>query len=100
VNGGELLLAALATCACNDLFREAAKRGIELGDVEIAVQADFPAEGSPAQDVVYHVTLSGMAEEDVLRELVRSTDMVTEIQNTVRSPVPVRLGEINVVPGH
>jgi organic hydroperoxide reductase OsmC/OhrA len=26
VNGGELLFAALATCVCNDLYREAAKR--------------------------------------------------------------------------
>lgn len=25
VNGGELLFAALATCFCNDLYREAAK---------------------------------------------------------------------------
>jgi hypothetical protein len=30
VNGGELLFAALATCFCNDLYREAAKRGIEF----------------------------------------------------------------------
>jgi organic hydroperoxide reductase OsmC/OhrA len=26
-NGGELLFLALATCYCNDIYREAAKRG-------------------------------------------------------------------------
>ena len=35
VNGGELLCAALATCYCNDLYREAAKRGITLRGVEV-----------------------------------------------------------------
>jgi organic hydroperoxide reductase OsmC/OhrA len=33
VNGGELLFAALATCFCNDLYREAAKRSIEVQDM-------------------------------------------------------------------
>lgn len=30
VNGGELLFLALATCYCNDIYREAAKRGIAV----------------------------------------------------------------------
>jgi organic hydroperoxide reductase OsmC/OhrA len=29
-SGGELLCLALATCYCNDLYREAAKRSIEV----------------------------------------------------------------------
>ena len=29
VNGGELLFLALATCYCNDIYREAKKRGIK-----------------------------------------------------------------------
>jgi organic hydroperoxide reductase OsmC/OhrA len=29
-NGGELLFLALATCYCNDIYREAAKRGYKL----------------------------------------------------------------------
>ena len=28
VNGGELLCLALATCYCNDIYREGARRGI------------------------------------------------------------------------
>lgn len=30
LNGGELLCLALATCYCNDLYREAGRRGITL----------------------------------------------------------------------
>ena len=37
-NGGELLFLALATCYCNDIYREAAKRGIEVVGVEVEVQ--------------------------------------------------------------
>jgi organic hydroperoxide reductase OsmC/OhrA len=32
-NGGELLLLALATCYCNDIYREAAKRGMTVEGV-------------------------------------------------------------------
>lgn len=32
VNGGELLMAALATCYCNDLYREADRIGIEIAE--------------------------------------------------------------------
>ena len=37
VNGGELFL-ALATCYCNDLYREAKKRGIEVETVQVGIQ--------------------------------------------------------------
>src|ERR1700680_2550084 len=35
VNGGELLFLALATCYCNDLYREAAKARIAIENVEV-----------------------------------------------------------------
>lgn len=38
VNGGELLFLALATCYCNDIYREAAKRNIRLERVEVNVE--------------------------------------------------------------
>ena len=46
-NGGELLFLALATCYCNDIYREAAKRGIEVERVEVDVDGQFGAEGEP-----------------------------------------------------
>ena len=52
-NGGEILLLALATCYCNDIYREAEARGIEVEQVEIEVDADFPAPSEPAANVRY-----------------------------------------------
>src|SRR5574341_2262558 len=52
-NGGELLFLALATCYCNDIYREATKCGIEVVGIEVEVQGDFGAKGEPAQNVTY-----------------------------------------------
>ena len=46
INGGELLLLALATCYCNDLFREAGKRGLPLDSVEVEVDGDLVGKAS------------------------------------------------------
>lgn len=58
VNGGELLFLALATCYCNDIYREAAKRGIVVEQVEVTVEGDFPAEGAAATNVTYHAKVA------------------------------------------
>ncbi len=52
-NGGELLFLALASCYCNDIYREAAKRNIKVERVEVTVEGDFGAEGEPARNVTY-----------------------------------------------
>jgi organic hydroperoxide reductase OsmC/OhrA len=41
VNGGELLMLALATCYCNDIYREAARLGVHVDSVEVEAQSDF-----------------------------------------------------------
>jgi uncharacterized OsmC-like protein len=38
-NGGELLLLAIGGCYCNDIFREAAKRGMPIKSVHVDVEA-------------------------------------------------------------
>jgi organic hydroperoxide reductase OsmC/OhrA len=48
VNGGRLLFLALATCYCNDVYWEAAKRGLKVERVEVTVEGEFGAEGEPA----------------------------------------------------
>ncbi len=47
VNGGELLFLSLATCFCNDIYREADKRQMEIKSVEVIVSGEFGAEGIP-----------------------------------------------------
>src|SRR5512135_1380442 len=74
VSGGELLLAALATCYCNDLYREARKMGIEVAGVEVECSAEFPAEGAPASEVTYSARIRSNAPEDRIRELAEQAD--------------------------
>lgn len=90
INGGELLFAALATCFCNDLYREAAKRGIEIQGVEVEVSGTFGNPGEPARDVVYRAHVQADAPQTVIDDLIRATDSLTEIQNTLRSGCAVR----------
>ena len=91
VNGGELLLLALATCYCNDLYREAAKRKLVITHVEVEAAGEFSAEGAAGHDFTYRVEVKGTATDAELDELVRHTDTVAEIQNTLRQGVAVQL---------
>jgi len=95
-NGGELLFLALATCYCNDLYREAAKRNIEVEKVEVEVSGDFGAEGEGAKNVTYSAKVHAKGTEEEIRALMEYTDTVTEIQNTLRAGVHVKLNEIEI----
>jgi uncharacterized OsmC-like protein len=90
VSGGELLFLALATCYCNDLYREAAKRRIAINSVEVEVDGDFEAEGKPASNIAYRARVNANADENMIRELLLHTDTVVEIQNTLRFGTPVK----------
>jgi len=96
-NGGELLFLALASCYCNDIYREAVKRNIKVERVEVEVDGDFGAEGEPAKNVTYHAKVSAQAGEEEIREMMKFTDTVVEIQNTLRIETPVVLTEIEAV---
>lgn len=96
-NGGELLFLALATCYCNDLYREAAKRNIPVEKVEVEVNGDFGAEGEGASNVTYKAKVHAKGTEEEIRALMQHTDTVAEIQNTLRSGVLVKLSEVEVV---
>lgn len=96
-NGGELLFLALATCYCNDIYREAAKRGLQVEQVEVEVAGEFGAEGEPAKNVTYHAKVTAHASEAEIRELMSATDRVAEIQNTLRGGTPVTLDALEVV---
>ena len=96
-NGGELLFLALASCYCNDIYREAAKRNIKVERVEVEVNGDFGTEGEPARNVTYHAKVFAQASEEEIRELMTFTDTVAEIQNTLRIQTPVMLTQIEAV---
>jgi uncharacterized OsmC-like protein len=96
-NGGELLFLALASCYCNDIYREAAQRNIQVERVEVEVNGDFGGAGDPATNVTYHAKVYAAASEDEIRELMKFTDTVAEIQNTLRSGTSVVLSNIEAV---
>lgn len=96
-NGGELLFLALATCYCNDIYREAARRGIAVERLQVDVEGHFGEEGEPATDIAYHAKVVAHAGEEEIRELMKYTDRVAEIQNTLRVNMPVQLGKIDPV---
>jgi organic hydroperoxide reductase OsmC/OhrA len=93
-NGGELLFLALATCYCNDIYREAGKMGIKVGSVEVEVEGDFGAEGTPAKNVVYRAKVAAHASQEDIQALMKFTDQVAEIQNSLRVETPVVLSRI------
>lgn len=95
-NGGELLFLALASCYCNDIYREATKRNIKVERVEVTVEGDFGAEGEPAQNVMYRAKVFAQANVKEIREMMKFTDTVAEIQNTLRTGTPVILTQIEV----
>jgi uncharacterized OsmC-like protein len=91
VNGGEFLMLALATCFCNDLYREADRLQIPVDGVEVEATADFPGVGLVAQNITYRVRVNSKAGASVIAELLRQTDMVAEVRNTVRAGARVML---------
>ena len=96
-NGGELLFLALATCYCNDIYREAARREVKVEQVEVEVDGQFGADGEPATNVTYRARVVAHASEGEIRELCRHTDTVAEIQNTLRMRTAVSLDSIEAV---
>lgn len=92
VNGGELLFLALATCFCNDLYREASKRKMTLDLVEVNVTGKFGNEGEPASEISYTVNVVAKNHsENEINELIQFVDGLAEIHNTLRKGIPVEL---------
>ena len=85
INGGEFLLLALATCYCNDLYREAERLGISVDGVEVEATATFPGVGLAATDIRYRARVSSAAPAQDIDRLLAETDAVAEVHNTIRS---------------
>ena len=84
INGGELLLLSLATCFCNDIYREAAKRNIAVDGVDVEVTGEFGAEGEPGYNFQYKAKVTSDAPQQEIDALIAYTDQVAEIHNTLR----------------
>ena len=92
VNGGELLFLSLATCFCNDIYREAAKRNMTIVSVNVTVDGEFGKEGGAGFNITYKADVNApdhTASE--IASLVTHVDRIAEIHNTLRRGVPVSL---------
>jgi uncharacterized OsmC-like protein len=98
LSGGEVLFLALATCYCNDVYREARRMNIRVESVEVEVQGDFGEPGEPARHVTYRARVAAEASEEAIRQLIQETDKMAEIQNTLRAGTAVELTQVEVVP--
>lgn len=90
-SGGQLLHLAVAGCVSNDLFREAASRGITLSRVRVSVDGSFEGDPAVSAGIRYHVEIDGDAARSELDELVRHVDRIAEIPNSLRYGTHVRL---------
>lgn len=98
MNGGEALLLAIATCYCNDIYREAKGRGISVSHVSVEVNADYDGQpGHLIENIVYHATVEADADAAAIADLIRHTDTVAEIHNTLRQGMAVTLGDVRAV---
>jgi organic hydroperoxide reductase OsmC/OhrA len=92
VNGGELLFLALATCFCNDLYREASKRKVTIDSVDVTVSGEFGGEGEPARNIAYEVDVKSQdLSGGEIADLISYVDKVAEIHNTLRRGITVQL---------
>jgi uncharacterized OsmC-like protein len=91
INGGELLMLSLATCFCNDIYREAAKRNIAVSAIDVTVTGEFGGEGNPGYNFSYKTNVISDAPAPVIEELIRYTDRVAEVHNTLRKGVNITL---------
>ncbi|HKU24033.1 MAG TPA: OsmC family protein, partial [Candidatus Sulfotelmatobacter sp.] len=96
-NGGELLLLAIGGCYNNDVFREADKRGIAVKNVRVTVSAEWAGDPVRAQNVTFAVEVEADATEAEISDLIRHTDRVAEIPNSLRLGTAVKLASFKAI---
>ncbi|MGN6510127.1 MAG: OsmC family protein [Chitinophaga sp.] len=96
-SGEELFMMAIGASVCNDLYREAAIRGIDIAHVEIIVNGDWSGEPALAKNIRYDIRLESSAPREAVEELIKYTDQVAEIPYSLRSGTQVRLNAVDIV---
>jgi len=97
-SGGEMMLLAIGGCYLNDLYREAAKRNVPVKSVQVSVEGDWGGDPVRAQNVSFSVRVEASATKEEILNLIRHTDDVAEIPNSLRLGTPVTLGTVEAVP--
>ena len=90
INGGEFLMLALATCYCNDLYREAERLGVFVNGCEVCVSGQFNGVGLAAESITYSAKVDSPASPEAVELLLAETDRLAEVHNTLRAGCPVQ----------
>jgi putative redox protein len=96
-NGGQLLLLALGACYANDVFREAAKRDLEVVGIRVIVECDWAGDPMRAENIQVSTRIEADASEDEIMDLIQHVDRIAEIHNTLRAGASVELVEAEAV---
>jgi uncharacterized OsmC-like protein len=81
----------LATCFCNDIYREANRRSIAISGLRVEVTGEFGGEGEAGENFKYKVDITSEASQEKNDELIQFTDQVAEVHNTLRKGLAVTL---------
>jgi organic hydroperoxide reductase OsmC/OhrA len=95
-NGGQLLNLAVAACFSNDLFREAARTGVDVHRVRITAHSEYGGRPTVSGPIEVEIEVDGDAPTERLAELVHLVDRVAEIPNSLRQGTDVRLAGTRV----
>ena len=91
INGAELLLLSIATCFCNDIYREANKRKISIQGVKVTATGEFGADGEPGTNFQYKAEVKSTASDIEITALIAHVNTIAEIHNTLRKGIDVTL---------
>jgi hypothetical protein len=88
--GGHLLHLAAAGCVLNDIYREAARLGIEMRGARVTAAGGFDTATWQSTGIEYSVEVSADAPADELGHLLEVVDGVAEIPRAIRAGATVR----------
>ena len=88
--GGHLLHLAAAGCVLNDVYREAARLGIDVKGVRVTAAGGFNTATWQYTGIGYSVEVSSDAPADDLAHLLEVVDEVAEIPHAIRAGALVR----------
>jgi hypothetical protein len=80
-----------------DAYKE---RGLEVVSVQVEVTGRFSTKGAAAEDLQYRVSVKAKSSKEEVLELMRHTDTVAEVHNTLRRGAAVILRECIVEDCH
>lgn len=96
-SGEELFMMSIGASICNDLYREAAAREIDITQVEIVVNGDWSGEPAQAHNIRYDIKIKTAAARETVEELLKHVDKIAEIPQSLRTGTQVRMNTVEIV---